>query len=495
MIKNYRKISILIIITIIMQFISFEPVYPPIKVRAYEDKLNNVVILNIGSSDAFINNIRTKINYSAPDLVPYTKDDRAMIPLRFVSECFGGSVSWDESSSIATIYIGEKVVKIPMNMKTMYVNDIPVSMDVPAEINNESSFIPLRKFVEDVLGKNILYDNGLIIISNKENSSDYEAEKNFAEEVRSWFPENNTYLYCFEENEKYGYINKNGQVVIKPQYDFASNFSEGLACVEKDGILSYIDCNGNVQFNVKCDGVGDFCQGRTWLRYGSITSPGIKYSLIDRSGKTISSEKFDGAREFSNGLAAISTNEKKGYINFAGDLVIRLQDYPSHDFHEGMARMGINGNEGYIDTKGILAINKKFDYAFDFSEGLALVKENGVWSYIDKEGKTIIKITSASGAVSFSEGMAGIIINDKCGFINKTGEIIISPQFDFFWNFNEGLAAVMIGKKWGYIDKHGNIVIKPQFDSVENFKNGLANVKIRDQHLYIDHSGNTVFTY
>jgi len=494
MIKKYKKISILVIIAIIMQFVSFEPMYSPIEVKAYEDKLNNVVILNIGSSDAYINNIRTKINYSTPDLVPYTKDDRAMIPLRFVSECFGGSVSWDESSSIATINIGEKVVKIPMYRKIMYVNDIPVSMDVPAEINKESAFIPLRKFVEDVLDKNILYNDGVIIISNKESSLDYEAEKNFIEEVKLWFPENNTYLFCFEENGKYGYINAMGQVVIKPHYDFASDFSEGLAYVGKSGNVSYIDCNDNIQFTANSDGAGDFCQGRAWLRYGSITRPGMKYSLIDRSGKTISYEKFDYVSDFSNGLAAITTNEKKGYINFAGDLVIQLQDLPFHDFHEGMARMGINGNEGYIDIKGNLAINKKFDYALDFSEGLALVKDNGVWYFIDKEGKTVLN-TEASSADSFSEGMAAVYINDKWGFINKKGDVVITPQYNSFCKFSEGLAAVKVGKMWGFIDKNGNTIVKPQFESVESFKNGLAKANIGGKHLFIDHNGNTVFTY
>ena len=60
-------------------------------------------------------------------------------------------------------------------------------------------------------------------------------------------------LIPIEENEKYGYINTKGKVVITPQYDSAGNFYDGYAVVtvkndETDQEVAYIiDEKGNVK--------------------------------------------------------------------------------------------------------------------------------------------------------------------------------------------------------------------------------------------------------
>ena len=36
-------------------------------------------------------------------------------------------------------------------------------------------------------------------------------------------------LYLIEKNGRFGYIDRNGRMVIQPQYDWAFPFSEGLA--------------------------------------------------------------------------------------------------------------------------------------------------------------------------------------------------------------------------------------------------------------------------
>lgn len=54
-------------------------------------------------------------------------------------------------------------------------------------------------------------------------------------------------LVCFSNGKKRGYFNKNtGKVVIKPQYDHAWIFSDGLASVEVDGYIKFIDVKGQV---------------------------------------------------------------------------------------------------------------------------------------------------------------------------------------------------------------------------------------------------------
>jgi len=43
---------------------------------------------------------------------------------------------------------------------------------------------------------------------------------------------------------KYGYIDKTGRVVIKPQFDHGEDFSDGMACVKIGGKHGYINHDG-----------------------------------------------------------------------------------------------------------------------------------------------------------------------------------------------------------------------------------------------------------
>jgi hypothetical protein len=48
-----------------------------------------------------------------------------------------------------------------------------------------------------------------------------------------------------QRNGKYGYINPKGEAAIPLVYDDARNFSEGLASVKQNGKWGFIDPKGN----------------------------------------------------------------------------------------------------------------------------------------------------------------------------------------------------------------------------------------------------------
>ena len=75
-----------------------------------------------------------------------------------------------------------------------------------------------------------------------------------------------------DANSKCGYFNSKGECTIKPQYDYASDFSDGLAyvgnIVNDKYAIKVIDINGNVKFDVK-DGylpILNFRSGKLFVR-------------------------------------------------------------------------------------------------------------------------------------------------------------------------------------------------------------------------------------
>lgn len=54
-------------------------------------------------------------------------------------------------------------------------------------------------------------------------------------------------------NNRYGYINKKGDLVIPFNYDKAKPFENGFAYVEKNGKSGYIDKNGKIVVPLEYD--------------------------------------------------------------------------------------------------------------------------------------------------------------------------------------------------------------------------------------------------
>ena len=129
-----------------------------------------------------------------------------------------------------------------------------------------------------------------------------------------------------------------------------------------------------------------------------------KRGFINRSGKIVIEPQWGGANNFSEGLAIVATYEggyRQGYIDETGKVVIPLQYVMARDFSEELAAVGFgqfglhNSGEhktGFIDKTGKLVIEPKYRDAESFSESLAVVYDNGKYGYIDKTGKLVIPI-------------------------------------------------------------------------------------------------------
>ena len=112
-----------------------------------------------------------------------------------------------------------------------------------------------------------------------------------------------------------------------------------------------------------------------------------------------------------------------------GDFII----YPSRSmswgkgFSGGLAKVTVDGKNGFIDSAGNLVVKPQFDDAGSFEEGLAPVELNDKWGYVNKKGKIVVPL-KFDWALGFYEGRALVAIGDKVGYINKSGQYIWKPS-------------------------------------------------------------------
>jgi hypothetical protein len=244
----------------------------------------------------------------------------------------------------------------------------------------------------------------------------------------------------------WGFVDREGNVVIEPKFTSVSRFHEGLAFVKVGGIIPDDEVSLTIDPRDK----------RTW-------------GVIDRTGKMVVAPKFDQAFHFQEGTAPVQVDGKWGFIDRRGEYVIEPRFDQVFHFYEGLAKAKRDEKWGFIDREGDFAVEPVYDGAGHFSEGLANVavrdpeEGNLVWGYVDRSGKVVIE-PKCHGAGEFSEGYAAVRSEDGLkGYIDREGNQMIPFRFRSGDPFRNGLARARLSTKppmAGMIDKSGTMVIE-----------------------------------
>lgn len=82
------------------------------------------------------------------DVKPQVINGRTMVPMRKIFEELGATVDWDDSTQTAIGIKDNIVVKFTINDYIMYKNNAAKTLDVPAQLINDRTLIPLRAVSE-----------------------------------------------------------------------------------------------------------------------------------------------------------------------------------------------------------------------------------------------------------------------------------------------------------------------------------------------------------
>ena len=125
-------------------------------------------------------------------------------------------------------------------------------------------------------------------------------------------------LACVRDakTEKYGYINREGELVIPCEYDTHGSCNNGLINVSKDGKYGYINIDNEVVIPLEYDEVYSAGDGLM-----TVNADG-KYGLIDRGNNVVLPFEYDDLSVYTNGVAYAV---KDGYVYIltpAGELLL-----------------------------------------------------------------------------------------------------------------------------------------------------------------------------
>ncbi len=340
-------------------------------------------------------------------------------------------------------------------------------------------------------------------------------------------------------DKKFGFIDKQGKIVIPPQFDAVEDFSEGRARIYTAGKVGYIDLQGKIIIEPKYVTGGDFKNQR------AVVLDGSQYMVIDPSGKVVARVPFRVLGDFHQDMVRLQKSGATdasgrrepttyGYMNRDGQVIIPPQYLPASDFPDdgGLAVGGVNHEWHYFDTTGKVIfrvpqparlegfttfqsgllrmkegflwgykdargewkIKPKYDDASDFKNGIARVELGGKWIEVNVDGNPVKRATW-SALAPVSDGLRLVREGDRIGWLTVDDKPAFAyRKYDDARSFSCGLAAVRVDGFWGYLDKSGNLAIRAVFNSARDFRDDLAWVMTNEGDTgYINAKGEFVW--
>lgn len=290
----------------------------------------------------------------------------------------------------------------------------------------------------------------------------------------------------------YGFINHQGKVVIKDQFDDAGAFHEQRAPVRSGNEWTFIDTTGNQLPTTGKPAV--FSRAREFSEGLAAARQGIgSWGFIDRNCQWVIKPSWRRVSDFRRGFAVVSNpsltswkNTPTGIIDKQGNYLVQPCRCKVDDHESGGAtRICVEDLYGFLDTRGQISIKPQYKNALPFSESLAAVlSENGKWGFVDPSGLLVIPATFDECG-SFREGFACASQGGVFGLIEHGGKFIIKPQFEFLSAIyiqkppkalfsSEGLTPVAFDGRWGFAGRNGKIAIAPKYVDEDTFSEGLA---------------------
>ncbi len=290
----------------------------------------------------------------------------------------------------------------------------------------------------------------------------------YADDEIDWFDTDFDDLFKYKYNDKYGYADAEGNIVIKEQFDRAGKFSEGKAFVKKNGKWEIIDTAGNVlkTFSEEIE---------------------IKSEAYFKNGKAIFSHdySFDGQPEV---IIIIDEKYNVSSIELPSNTDIKIFNTPEFS---GIAYSNWFTVDGRIYT--LIDYTGKEIWKVKYNN-IKYNEEAFMKEYCNALGRYAC---FSLNAMMINDGYMNIINEDgKWGLLDvKTGNVVLECKYDYVGIYSDGLLPVCSYGKWGYIDIQGNEVLKPSLNYTEAITNGRG-LNFEDGSInLIEKNGNVICTY
>lgn len=271
-------------------------------------------------------------------------------------------------------------------------------------------------------------------------------------------------FFPVKEYGRWGYINSDGEIVIRCQFDRAQRFSEGLAAVVVDSLWGFIDSTGRIVIKPSFKKVSMFSNGLCNVVMPRDTS--FKSAFIRKDGSIAFLTNYDHISLFTSDRASVTINENVCVLDTQGRVLFNTH-YPyggGSEFSDGILKVWTGDSTKYVNIHGkVIACIPGMGHD-DFSGGFAKIQLNGDDYYLDTTGQII----HPRALPAYYQRIPIVSIRgiEPCFYINDKGKVAERGLHLEDWSYKgfiNGLWWVKQNHQWGYINQRGVFVWKEQF--------------------------------
>ena len=266
--------------------------------------------------------------------------------------------------------------------------------------------------------------------------------------------------------EKSGVIDKQGNVIINPEYDYIQipNPSKPIfVCLfnyntdERDYSSKILNENGDEIYtnytNIQAipnNNTSSQNSYQPWiLRY----KQDGKYGLLNINGKKITDPIYDSIEtlEYKDGVLKVSQGDKYGLISLDGEVLIKPE-------YNSISTDGYYNQDSKYEAAGYIVnvkTNEGYRYGYINSEG----KQTLDTMFTSLKRLTEIKEDNNVYLITYKNGLAGLL---------KNGQTIIENEYeDIEYDNINNILLLQKNAKQGVYDLSGNMILPIQYDSIK----------------------------
>lgn len=298
--------------------------------------------------------------------------------------------------------------------------------------------------------------------------------------------------FTLEQNQKYGVIDRNGNIVIEAEYgavqipnpskaifvcvkEYNENTKEYETVVYNEKKEVLLSNYKNVQAISIYTNVNSTPYEKSVLTY----KENGKYGLINLEGKQITKPVYDeiSSINYKEGTFLVKQNELEGIINMKGKVIIKCE-------YESVTSDNYYSENGNKKQAGFIVSKKTEDgYRYGYANYRGTIILNPIYTQLER----VTEIANEKGVyfIAFENGQAGLLKNNK--------EILNYEYEDIQYNVLGSIFVTKRNGKYGAVNQEGTTILYPEYDNV--YTGGMYLNALKDKDIFIfDLNGNKIET-